>query len=103
MFVDDGHRASHELVEGPGVLDDPVARRDGRRFRAVKVTEPGTSYTTVFCDGSAYLTFSIGQQACWTTFNPGAPEGLPMTQGYKNCSQSSVAVLPASWQRSGGT
>ena len=29
MFVDEGHRASHELVEGPGVLDDPAtsARR----------------------------------------------------------------------------
>jgi hypothetical protein len=26
MFVDDGHRASHELVKGPGVLDERLLR-----------------------------------------------------------------------------
>src|SRR5258708_27907484 len=36
MFVDDGHRASHELLEDPG--SSRIQRvRDGRRFRAVKV------------------------------------------------------------------
>jgi hypothetical protein len=37
MFVDDGHRASHELVEGPGSSTIQRHVRDGRRFRAVKV------------------------------------------------------------------
>ena len=37
MFVDDGHRASHELVEGPGSSTIQRQVRDGRRFRAVKV------------------------------------------------------------------
>jgi hypothetical protein len=37
-----GHRAGHEMVEGPGVLDQRQLR-DGRRFRAVKVAlEPGS-------------------------------------------------------------
>jgi hypothetical protein len=29
MFVDDGHRASHDLVEGPGVLDERSLRERG--------------------------------------------------------------------------
>jgi hypothetical protein len=33
----DGHRASHELVEGPGSSTIQRQVRDGRRFRAVKV------------------------------------------------------------------
>jgi hypothetical protein len=37
MFVDDGHRASYELVEGPGSSTSQRQVRDGRRFRAVKV------------------------------------------------------------------
>jgi hypothetical protein len=37
MFVDDGHRASHALVEGPGSSTIQRQMRDGRRFRAVKV------------------------------------------------------------------
>ncbi len=37
MFVDDGHRASHGLVEGPGSSTIQRQVRDGRRFRAVKV------------------------------------------------------------------
>jgi len=37
MFVDDGHRAGHELVEGPGSSTIQRQVRDGRRFRAVKV------------------------------------------------------------------
>ncbi len=37
MFVDDGHRASHELVVGPGSPAIQRQVRDGRRFRAVKV------------------------------------------------------------------
>jgi hypothetical protein len=37
MFVDDGHRASRELVEGPGSSAIQRQVRDGRRFRAVKV------------------------------------------------------------------
>jgi hypothetical protein len=37
MFVDDGHRANHELVEGPGASTIQRQVRDGRRFRAVKV------------------------------------------------------------------
>ncbi len=37
MFVGDGHRASHELVEGPGSSTIRRQVRDGRRFRAVKV------------------------------------------------------------------
>ena len=37
MFADDGHRASHELVEGPGSSTIQRQVRDGRRFRAVKV------------------------------------------------------------------
>jgi hypothetical protein len=37
MFVDGGHRASHELVEGPGFSTIQRQVRDGRRFRAVKV------------------------------------------------------------------
>jgi hypothetical protein len=36
-FVDDGHRASHELVEGPGSSTIQRQVRDGRRFRAVNV------------------------------------------------------------------
>jgi hypothetical protein len=44
MFVDDGHRASHELVEGPGSSTIQRQVRDGRRFRAVKVAlEPSRS------------------------------------------------------------
>jgi hypothetical protein len=37
MFVDDGHRASHELVEGPRSSAIQRQVRDGRRFRVVKV------------------------------------------------------------------
>ena len=37
MFVDDGHRASHELAEGPGSSTIQRQVRDGLRFRAVKV------------------------------------------------------------------
>ena len=37
MFVDDGHRACHELVEDPGSSTIQRQVRDGRRFRAVKV------------------------------------------------------------------
>jgi hypothetical protein len=37
MSIDDGHRASHELVEGPGSSTIQRHVRDGRRFRAVKV------------------------------------------------------------------
>jgi hypothetical protein len=37
MFGDDAHRASHELVEGPGFSTIQRQVRDGRRFRAVKV------------------------------------------------------------------
>ena len=37
MFVDDGHRASHELVESPGPSTIQRQVRGGRRFRAVKV------------------------------------------------------------------
>jgi hypothetical protein len=37
MFVDDGHRASHELIEDPGSSTIQRQVRDGRRFRAVKV------------------------------------------------------------------
>ena len=37
MFVDDGHRASYELVEGPGSSTIQRQVRDGRRFRGVKV------------------------------------------------------------------
>jgi hypothetical protein len=47
MFVDDGHRASHEMVEGPGSPAIQRQVRDGRRFRAVKVAleprSPGRS------------------------------------------------------------
>jgi hypothetical protein len=47
MFVDDGHRASHELVEGPGSSTIQRQVRDGRRFRVVKVAleprSPGRS------------------------------------------------------------
>jgi hypothetical protein len=47
MFVDDGHRASHELVEGPGSSTSERQVRDGRRFRVVKVAleprSPGRS------------------------------------------------------------
>ena len=42
MFVDDGHRTSHELVEGPGSSTIQRQVRDGRRFRAVK---------EIVCDG----------------------------------------------------
>lgn len=37
MFVDDGHRTSDELVEGPESSIIERRLRDGRRFRAVKV------------------------------------------------------------------
>jgi hypothetical protein len=37
MFADDGHRASHELGEGPGSSTIQRQVRDGRRFRAAKV------------------------------------------------------------------
>ena len=37
MFVDDGHCASHELVEGPRSSTIQRQVGDGRRFRAVKV------------------------------------------------------------------
>ena len=37
MFVDDGHRASHELVEGPGTSTIQRQVRADRLFRAVKV------------------------------------------------------------------
>ena len=37
MFVNDGYRASHELVEGRGSSTIQRQVRDGRRFRAVKV------------------------------------------------------------------
>ncbi len=37
MFVDDGQRASHELVEGPRSSTIQRQVGDGRRFRAVKV------------------------------------------------------------------
>jgi hypothetical protein len=37
MLGDDGHRASHELVEGPGSSTIQRHVRDGRRFRVVKV------------------------------------------------------------------
>jgi hypothetical protein len=37
MFVDDGRRASHELVEDPGASTIQRQVREGRRFRAVKV------------------------------------------------------------------
>ena len=37
MFVDDGHRASHELVDGPGSSTIQRQVRGGRSFRAVKV------------------------------------------------------------------
>ena len=37
MFVDDGHRASHALVEGLGSSTIQQQVRDGRRFRAAKV------------------------------------------------------------------
>jgi demethylmenaquinone methyltransferase/2-methoxy-6-polyprenyl-1,4-benzoquinol methylase len=37
MFVDDGHRTSDELVEGPRSSTIQRRLRDGRRFRAVKV------------------------------------------------------------------
>jgi hypothetical protein len=43
MFAGDGHRASHELVEGPGSSTIQRQVRDGRRFRVVKVAlEPGS-------------------------------------------------------------
>src|ERR1022692_4293556 len=37
MFVDYGHRASRELIEGPGSSTIQRQVRGGRRFRAVKV------------------------------------------------------------------
>ena len=37
MFVEDGHRASYELVEGSGSSTSQRQVRDGRHFRAVKV------------------------------------------------------------------
>lgn len=37
MFIDDGHRTSEELIEGPGSSTIERRLRDGRRFRAVKV------------------------------------------------------------------
>jgi len=37
MFVDDGHRPSHELAQGPGYSTSQRQVRDGRRFRAVQV------------------------------------------------------------------
>ncbi len=36
MFAGDSHRASHELVEGPGSSTIQRQVRDGRRFPAVK-------------------------------------------------------------------
>ncbi len=36
MFVDDGHSASYELVEGPGSSTSQRQVRDGRRCPAVK-------------------------------------------------------------------
>jgi hypothetical protein len=65
-------------------------------------TERNTSYTTVFCDGSAAeqgIVASPSAWPCFTTFSPGAPQGLPMTQSYRNCNSSSVAVVPAYWFR----
>lgn len=63
------------------------------------VTEADTSYTTVFCDASAVQQGAAlpppALQPCFTVFNPGAPEGAPMTQTYVNCNTSSVQVLPA--------
>jgi trans-aconitate methyltransferase len=43
MFVDDGHRTSDELVEGPGSSTIERRLRDGRHFRAVKVALEPTS------------------------------------------------------------
>lgn len=43
MFVDDGHRTSDELVEGPGSSTIQRRLRDGRRFRAVKVPLESTT------------------------------------------------------------
>jgi SAM-dependent methyltransferase len=37
MFVDDGHRTTKELIEGPESSTIQRHLRDGRRFRAVKV------------------------------------------------------------------
>ena len=37
MFVDDGYRASYELVEGSGSSTSQRHVHDGRYFRAVKV------------------------------------------------------------------
>ncbi|GAB3332003.1 hypothetical protein RMN56_31455 [Micromonospora halotolerans] len=31
---------------------------------------------------------------CWTSFNPGSPQGNPMRQYYKNCGSSTVSVAP---------
>jgi SAM-dependent methyltransferase len=43
MFVDDGHRTTEELVEGPESSTIERQLRDGRRFRAVKVALEPTS------------------------------------------------------------
>jgi hypothetical protein len=60
-------------------------------------TEPGTSYTTVFCDGDAPFQ-NFNNEPCWTHFNPGNPNGGPMFQTYGNCFPGTVSVAPAYWK-----
>ena len=61
------------------------------------VTEPGTTYTTVFCDGNASEDVTGPAGPCYTSFSPEAPNGARMTQSYKNCSVGAVDVKPAFW------
>lgn len=50
MFVDDGHRTSEDLLEGPGSSTIERRLRDGRRFRAVKVALEPLSLERSLCE-----------------------------------------------------
>jgi hypothetical protein len=70
-------------------------------------TKAGTNYTTVFCDANVDLVAAsdlgetVPSVACNTSFNPGAPQGLPMYEYYRNCGSLSERVLPAYWYNGG--
>lgn len=62
-------------------------------------THPGVNYKTILCRWAAPVTGTSGtaDTPCWTSFVPGAPNGGPMTQRYRNCNDAgrTQVVAPA--------
>ena len=66
------------------------------------ITNINTNYYTALClAGAATGAPGAANAPCFTTFAPGAPNGGPMTQHYRNCNGSTYAVAPAYTDASG--